>query len=121
MNRDWWERAVDQETRKTVEWFRKQYSKQMWRSNPGKHGLYYVSLGDLNEIMRVHANLLSKVIPEIDEWLIRIDKLRIPRNTVAHMNYPVRADLDLIDELYELSRGLVPMLEKKKIKPVIPL
>ena len=63
MNRDWWERAVDQETRKTVEWFRKQYSKQMWRSNPGKHGLYYVSLGDLNEIMRVHANLLSKVIP----------------------------------------------------------
>lgn len=120
LGQNWWERAVDGDIRKDVDRLRKQYSGQAWRSNPGKHGIYFVSLGALNEIIRVNAHFIRNVVPEIDDWLVRIEDLRIPRNTLAHMNYPVALDLDLIDELYELSKGLLPELKKHKIDPVIP-
>jgi len=117
---NWWELAVDKRIRKNVERFQIQYSKKAWRSNPGKHGLYYVGLSDLSEIMRANADFIREVIPDIDDWLVNIETLRIPRNTLAHMNSPSVTDLGLIDQLYILSRGLLPKLSTKKIQTLIP-
>ena len=111
---------MNETIRKDVERFRGQYSKKAWRSNSIKHGLYYVGLSDLSEIMRANADFIREVIPEIDDWLINIEALRIPRNTLAHMNYPNVTDLDLIEKLYNLSRHLIPKLSMKRIQPLIP-
>ena len=120
MGRNWWESAVNDKVRRDVDRLKKQYSKQAWRSNPGKHGIYFLSLGQLNEIIRIHAHLIRKVIPEIDTWLVHIESLKVPRNTLAHMNYPVALDLTLIDELHEMSGELIAKLKKHKIEPIIP-
>lgn len=114
----WWQLAVDRTIQRTVEALKAQYAKG--KSNPGKHQLYYVSLGDLNEIIRVNANLIRPYVLDIDDWLVRVEALRLPRNLIAHMNFPVGGDFKIIDELYTLSPSLISALRKSKVKPLIP-
>lgn len=67
---------------------------------PGSHDIYYVDLSDLNEIIRANSHLFLPVIPDIDAWMARIEQIRLPRNIVAHMNWPHATDRKRIDVFF---------------------
>ena len=110
---DWWVVAVDGEIQKKAVRFQDNYLKKTWHGKPGTHGIYYIDLRDLNEILRANANLFVPVIPDLDKWLIGIEELRLPRNVVAHMNFPSKTDIKRIDVFYEDCISLVTHVQTK--------
>jgi len=121
---NWWNIAVDVSIQKRAEDFRKEYMKKKWNTLPGTHPIYYVFISHLNEIMRANKNLFIKKIPDIDQWILRVEEIRLPRNIVAHMNCPSSIDIRIIDKLYtdisELVDKIGDELNEKRDKLLIP-
>ena len=114
---DWWIIAVDKEIQKKAKRFQDNYLKKSWHGKPGKHGIYYIDLVDLNEIIRANANLFIPVIPDLDKWMLGIEELRLPRNVVAHMNFPSETDAKRIDVFYDDCVTLINLVQAK-IRPL---
>lgn len=110
---DWWNIAVDETIRNKVERFQSNYLKKVWHGRPGTHGIYYVDLKDLNEIMRADSNLFDPVIPDLDKWIVGIEELRLPRNVIAHMNFPSKTDVKRIEVFYDDCLELVSLIQNK--------
>jgi hypothetical protein len=108
---DWWLTAVDPKIQARAENFKKDYLTRPWHTMPGSHGIYYVHLRDLNEIMRANSNLFLPIIPEIDAWIARIEQLRLPRNIVGHMNFPNQNDRKRVDVFCSDCESLVRQLK----------
>lgn len=117
---DWWEDAVKKKIKDNVEWRRRDYLASPWHTNPGKHGIYYVHLSNLGDIIRDNANLFRDIIPNIDDWVADIEKIRLPRNVVGHMNFINRDDQRQIDLMYRKSKVLVRSLQREKVVLKIP-
>lgn len=107
---NWWDIAVDQRIRSRALSFRQQYTRRPWYTNQGSHDIYYLDLNDLNEIARSNSNLLQPVMLDIDAWIAKIESIRLPRNVVAHMNFPNRRDKARIDLIYNDFEHLMNML-----------
>jgi hypothetical protein len=117
----WWESAVDAEMRKDVQKVREDYLINRSGSNPGKHIIYYVFLGQLGEIMRENSHEFSTLIPDIDRWVVNIERIRLPRNVVGHMNFPTKRDKVFIDKVYDECETLIKKLEDmKQLDLIIP-
>lgn len=106
----WWNAAVSPALQKKAEGFRKRYTKKPWHSSPGTHDIYYLDLLDLNEIIRPNSHLFLPVIPDIDQWMAKIEQIQLPRNVVAHMNWPSKTDRMRIDVLYQDIQQLATAL-----------
>ncbi len=117
---NWWDVAVDPCIRKTAERLRQQYIRRPWHTLPGKHGIYYVFLSDLNKIITANSNLLLPVVPDIDNWVTKIEEIRIPRNLVGHMNFPSETDREIIDRVYVQMPALIQRLEVGGLPVQIP-
>jgi len=100
IGQNWWPTAADTTLQGKVRRYKGNYAAQPWHSSPGNHDIYYLDLADLNEIMRANSNLFLPLIPEIDQWVARIEQVRLPRNIVAHMNWPHQPDRSRIDVVY---------------------
>ena len=109
----WWGVAVDQNLQKKAERFRTNYTKKPWHSSPGSHHIYYIDLLDLNEIVRVNSNLFLPIIPDVDQWMARIEQLRLPRNVVAHMNWPHETDRQRIQVFYQDLQALCSQVAER--------
>ncbi len=109
----WWEVAVDKTIRNKAESFQRSYLRKSWHGKPGSHGIYYIDLKDLNEILRANANLFDPVIPDLDKWVLGIEELRLPRNVIAHMNFPSGTDIKRIDVLYDDCQSLIAELQAR--------
>jgi hypothetical protein len=116
---NWWDVAVDATIKQKAEKFKISYLKKAWHGKPGAHDIYYIDLKDLNEIVRANANLFDPVIPDLDRWMLGIEDLRLPRNVVAHMNFPTDTDIKRIDVFYEDCLKLVPLVQTK-VPLIIP-
>lgn len=110
---DWWLIAVDKTIRDKAQRYLDSYTKKSWHGNPGAHGIYYIDLKDLNEIMRVNAHLFRPAIPDFDKWILGLEELRLPRNIVAHMNYPNKTDKARIDVFYHDCKTLIGLIANK--------
>lgn len=110
---DWWTGAVDGIIQGKALRFQRNYLSKGWHGKPGTHGIYYVDLKDLNEIIRANANLFTPVIPDLDKWIVGIEDLRLPRNVVAHMNFPTKTDIKRIDVFYDDCQHLISVLQNK--------
>lgn len=104
---NWWTIAVDKKIQQKAQNFKQDYLKQPWHSIPGSHDIYYAQLYQLNEIARVNSHLFISLIPDIDLWIARVETLRLPRNIVAHMNFPNSTDKKRIDVLYNDFKNLL--------------
>ncbi len=107
---NWWPMAVDITLQGKATRFKANYDAQPWHSSPGNHDIYYLDLADLNEIVRANSNLFLPLIPEIDQWVARIEQVRLPRNVVAHMNWPHQTDRSRIEVVYADIQTLVTQL-----------
>jgi len=110
---DWWSTVVNKTIREKAKRFQENYLRKFWHGKPGAHGIYYVDLRDLNEIIRANAILFDPVIPDLDKWMIGIEELRLPRNIIAHMNFPSKTDVKRIDVFYEDCLNLMAILKTK--------
>lgn len=108
---DWWDTLVSKNIRDKADRFRADYAGRPRHSTPGRHGLYYVGIRDLNEIIRSNVSLFRSPIPDIDHWMVNIEQLRLPRNVVAHMNWLHKADRDRIEVFRQDLVGLVAHLQ----------
>lgn len=104
---NWWAAAVDASLQKKAQRFRSTCTLSPWHSSPGTHDIYFIDLADLNEIVRANSNLFPPIIPDVDQWMARIEQIRLPRNVVAHMNWPNQTDRQRIDVFYNDVRSLV--------------
>lgn len=60
------------------------------------------------------------MVPDIDEWILKIADVRIPRNLVGHMNFPNHPDRQRIDTVYSDFETLVARIENSGIAMKIP-
>ncbi len=119
---DWWNVAVDKTIRDnaaSAERFRQNYLKKPWHGKPGAHGIYYINLSALHEIIRTNANFFYPIIPNLEKWMLGIEELRLPRNLIAHMNFPSNTDMKRIDVFYDDCGNLIALV-KTKVDLIIP-
>lgn len=107
---NWWTTAVDTDLQGKAKRFQASYAARPWHSSPGTHDIYYLGLADLNEIVRANSNLFLPLIPEVNQWIARIEQVRLPRNVVAHMNWPHQIDRNRIDVVYADIQELATQL-----------
>lgn len=117
---NWWNLAVDPTVQQRAEKTRLQYVQRPQHTTPGGHDIYYVFLTDLNKILRANSNLFLPVIPDTDNWIVKLESVRLPRNVVGHMNFPNQFDRTLIDDIYSDMNTLVLQLEKSGLTIEIP-
>ncbi len=110
---DWWIYAVDPDFQKEIEKRKRNYRKKPWHTSPGSHELYYVYLSGLNSIILGNINLFRPLIPDIDNWLVILEELRVPRNVIGHMNWLNASDKSKIDKTYREVKVLVRDLSDK--------
>src|SRR5262245_40067414 len=76
----WWTVAVDPDLSRKVEKRMRDYAKTPWYSQPGRHEVYYTFLPDLVKIMTANSHLFEPIMQDIDEWIARLELIRVPRN-----------------------------------------
>lgn len=108
---DWLDQSIDAPTKRRVENLKRDYLKRGIHTSPGRHDIYYLYLSDLTKIMAATRNLVIKVLPDVDSWIVKIENARIPRNLVGHMNFPDLADRHRIDTLHRELGALMLRLE----------
>ncbi len=116
----WWMIAVDPKTSQKIQRVKQDYAEQPYHSSPGTHNIYYLFLPDLHKIILANSHLFRPLIPDIDQWVLRIEDVRLPRNIVGHMNWLNTADEQLIDALYSDLRTLIRKLPRTGISISIP-
>jgi len=110
----WWTQAVDQNMQATVARFQADYNKRPWHGGPGQHEIYYTFLSDLTKIITANSNLFQPIITDIDQWVVRLELIRIPRNIVGHMNWLSANDRKRIDLTYSDLQHLITKLSTAK-------
>ena len=116
----WWTGAVDPKIQKRSENYRQRYSTRPWHTQPGTHDIYYTHLSDLAEIIRANSHLFEPLVADVDQWIVKIDQILLPRNIVGHMNFPNAVDRQRIDILYSDCQVLVGHLRQQNLTLAIP-
>jgi hypothetical protein len=117
---DWWLTSVDPRLQAQATTFATRHAAKPWYSTPGPHGLYYLFLSDLAEIVRANLNLFLPLVPDINLWLFKIEDVRLPRNVVCHMNFPTTVDQQRIAVFYNDVRRLVSQLASEGLAMKVP-
>ncbi len=115
----WWANAVDPRIQKRAQSAQARYALRPWHTNPGSHDIYYTNLSDLSEITRANAHLFRIIVPDIDQWIVKIQQILLPRNVVGHMNFPSRTDRQRIDILHSDCQMLIGHLKQQGTLQVI--
>jgi hypothetical protein len=114
----WWEFLYhDTKLMGDAERVRRRYLASPAHTHPGKHGIYYVYLHDLGNIMHENARYFTPIIPEVDKWVLKIEQVGLPRNCVGHMNLINAEDRRQINTMYYECKALIRKLEKVKVGP----
>jgi hypothetical protein len=111
---------VDPDLREKVAGVRGQYAGLLGRAPTGRHDLYFTFLPQLNDILRPNSHLFVPVVPDVDQWLVRIERLRLPRNMVGHSNWPTVAAGRTIQDTHTAARKLVGVVGSAGVPLLIP-
>lgn len=109
----WWAIAVAPDLDKQAQRFENRYAANPWHSAQGRHLIYYLYLSDLGQIMREASQYFLPVMPDVDQWVAKIEQVRLPRNVVGHMNFPSANDRKRIEVLDADLRELAGLLSGK--------
>lgn len=110
---DWWSVATPPAIQRKAQDSKDNYLEKPWYTIPGQHFIYFINLNDLNEIARRNSGSFEPIIPTIDNWVQKIEDMRLPRNVVAHMNFPNRRDRKRIDIIYEDFKALISNIQNE--------
>jgi hypothetical protein len=115
---NWWEFLYDGTTMmRNADQARRRYLGSPSHTYPGRHGIYYVYLHDLGNIMQANAGYFSPIIPDVNNWVFKIAQVGLSRNCIGHMNLLNAHDRRQINILYSECKALIRRLEKVKVGP----
>jgi len=117
---NWWEFAVDDRLRQKARGVRESYASLLGRAPAGRHDLYFTFLPDLNKILRPNSHLFLPAVPDIDEWMVRIERLRLPRNMVGHANWPTASAATTIRRTHAAARVTIRDVRAAGIPLLVP-
>lgn len=114
INLNWWVVATPPPIQIQAQRLKDDYLRTPRHSMPGNHLIYFIYLKDLNEIARSNSGLFIPLIPDIDNLVFKIEDIRLPRNVVAHMNFPNSTDRQQIDDLYIYFKTVIEDIQSNK-------
>lgn len=117
---NWWIIVTNRRLRDKVDYIKNDYHGRPVHNQPGPHDIYYIFLSDLTKIIFENSEQFRPYIPDIDDLVVQLENIRLPRNLVSHMNWPNLADLNFIEGTYQNLRRLVRLLEARGIVIQIP-
>jgi hypothetical protein len=120
INPGWWAAYVTVKKAKKINKRRANYRKAPHFISPGGHDIYLLFLSEINSILSTYRIDFLPIIPDIDNWITRIEQIGFSRNIVAHMNWPNQDDLQLIDTAYKETLIALNRLRTKGILIQIP-
>ncbi len=115
---NWWSTAVAQPIKDDVERYKRQYSGRPWHTAPGAHDIYFTQLRHLSEIIRANRNHFDPLVRDVDQWIAEIERIRLPRNIVGHMNFPSSTDQQRLQVFYN---NCVALVEGLRASPIVAL
>jgi len=117
---NWWSLAVDPSVARTANRFRASYLARPQNASPGAHDLYLIFLSDLTEILRSNSHQFEPVIVDVNNWIARLEAIRVPRNLVGHMNFPNAFDRAAIETAYAQLPTLIGQLKSQGVPILVP-
>lgn len=119
LGHEWWIFASSPKMQRDVISLRLRYKNSPWACSPGQHEIYYLNLSELNVIVNKNIGKFRPVVPNIDDLVLRIEMIRLPRNVVAHMNFPNRTDKHNIKVVHEYMKGLILAVQANQILQIV--
>lgn len=90
----WWDSSVSEKVRGRAEKRKEDEGKIRWHTNRGSHPIYYTTMGDLVNIIRVNWEHFEPFIQSID-WAANIfDAVERSRNVIMHSGVLDRGDIE---------------------------
>jgi hypothetical protein len=117
---NWWPLVISPQKDRKVQGIKQDYANQPGSTLPGNHDIYYLFLSDLTKIITDHSNSFVVFIPNINQWIINLEQIRLPRNIVGHMNWPSVMDRRQIDKIYRDAKSLMRQFSNSGIGIIIP-
>jgi hypothetical protein len=117
---NWWSYVISNYKDGKVQAIKQDYANQPGSTLPGSHDIYYLFLSDLTKIISDHSHLFIVFIPDINQWIIKLEQVRLPRNIVGHMNWPSVVDRSRIDKTYRDTKSLIRRFSNSGINIIIP-
>jgi hypothetical protein len=109
---DWWDRVVDPRICGTAASIRNNYLTQTPSRNPGRHDIYCTYLPNLGRILFDNKGYFYPLLPEVEKVIIGLERIRLPRNLIGHMNVLTGIDKRSITNFYKLSILMAKKLER---------
>jgi hypothetical protein len=109
---DWWDRVVHPKIQKSAAKNRENYSAERPPRSPGRHDIYCTYLWNLGKILFDNKGYFYTLIPNVEKIIIALEKIRLPRNLVGHMNVLKTKDKRAITYFHKLSISTVKKLEQ---------
>jgi len=110
---NWWARVVDGDIRKEAERIRNDYLSKSPPRIPGSHDIYCTYLSGIERILFKNRGFFEPLIPEIDDIIIGLNRVRLPRNLTGHMNILNSNDRKAITDFYQLCRMVIARLQRR--------
>lgn len=120
INAQWWNTAVAPPVRTEAQRRRNRAAANPQHANPGNHDIYLIGLFELIEIFRSNSHLFLPVIPNTNQWLVMLERVRLSRNLIGHMNFPNAYDRNNVDGAYTQLPTLLTQLVAGNIPITIP-
>ncbi|HCR71848.1 MAG TPA: hypothetical protein DIW23_10425 [Anaerolineae bacterium] len=121
ININWWSYVISQDKNTQVQNMKINYRNYPGGITlPGSHDIYYLLLSDLTKIITNQRNLFIQVIPNVDQWIIKLERIRLPRNLISHMNWLNVIERNRIDTTYKEARALLRNFSNSNIAILIP-
>jgi hypothetical protein len=113
INGEWWKGAVDPDIIKEATKVRNKYN-NMYANKIPKHDIYCIYLPMLERILADNYPKFEYYLPQIDELIISLNSVIIPRNLLGHMNTLDNIDRGKIGELYKICLKCLKILSETK-------
>jgi hypothetical protein len=110
IGQNWWTLAVHRKIQNDARRIRNRYLNQMPPRSPGSHDIYCTYLPNLEKIIFDNKGFLAPLLPEIDKLIIGLNRIRLPRNLLGHMNILNSIDRRSITNFHKLCVKIVKAL-----------
>jgi hypothetical protein len=107
---NWWNHVVDPKIQGTAARIRNNYLLQIPPKNPGRHDVYCTYLPDLGKILFANKGYFYPLVPDVDKIIIGLERIRLSRNLVGHMNVLTSEEKRSITNFYKLSNYMAKKL-----------
>lgn len=109
---DWWDKVVDPGIRGNALTIRNKYLTQAPQRSPGRHDIYCTYLPSLGRILFDNKGYFYPLLPEVEKFIIGLERIRLSRNLIGHMNVLTGVDKRSITNFYKFSILMAKKLER---------